>query len=407
MTMMRATRTRTALFFVVVAAVAAPAAVAGWAVTGGGGAATKSLVMPQGATPTASASGGDVSVSWSAVTVGSAPVSYTVRRLNASSGLPATVGSSCSGTLSATSCTETAVPSGTWRYAVTPVLAAWTGVESALSATVTIGSIAAPTSVALANGGGVGNAYVNLANRASVQVAVGLGSSSVSTDTVSVTITDSAGTSVTRTAAATNGASTVTVTGFNTTTLLDGALTISARVTSQSGVVSAPRTATATKDTVAPGGADIRAVNRTGGLLGRAEQGDVVTYTFSEPMNPASFVAGWTGASTNTVFRLSNSNPDSVTILSTALAQLPFGLVGLASSAWVSAAVDFTSSPAVMAASTITITLGPTSAPNNRFGTLATATTMTWTPAGTPTDLAGNPLSTTAVTEQGPADVDF
>ncbi len=317
------------------------------------------------------------------------------------------MGSSCSGTLSGTSCTETGVPSGTWRYAVTPVLAGWTGAESALSASVTIASIAAPTSVALANGGGVGNAYVNLANRASIQVAVGLGSSSVSTNTVTVVISDSANTTVTRTAPATNGAGTVTVTGFDTTTLLDGELTLSAHVTSQTGVVSAPRTATTTKDTVAPGGADIQAVNKAGGTAGRTEQGDVVTYTFSEPMNPASFLAGWTGASTNTTFRISNTSPDTFGILSTTLSQLPFGSVSMASNAWVSATVDFTLSPMVMAGSTITVTLGPTTALNNRFGTVTTLTTLTWAPVSTPTDLAGNPLSTTAVTEQGPADVDF
>lgn len=90
--------------------------------------------MPQGATPAATATGGDVSVSWSAVTAGGALVSYTIRRFDASSGVPATAGGSCAGTVAGTSCTETGVPSGTWRYAVTPVRAGWTGAESVLSA---------------------------------------------------------------------------------------------------------------------------------------------------------------------------------------------------------------------------------------------------------------------------------
>jgi hypothetical protein len=398
---------RTALFFFAFSLVVVPTAAGGWTIPGGGAAAARGLVMPQGATPTASATGTDVFVSWSTVTVGGAVVRYTVRRFDASSGAVSTVGSSCSGTVTGTSCTESGVSSGTWRYAVTPVVAGWIGTESYRSASVSVSTVAAPTSVGLANGGGVGNLYVNIANRASVQVAVGLGSTSKSTDTVTVTLSDGGGSPVTGTAAATNGAGTVTVSGLNATALLDGNVTISARVSSQTGDLSAPRTATVTKDTVAPGGADIQAVNKAGGTAGRAEQGDTVTYTFSEPMSPASFIAGWTGAGTNVVFRITNTTPDTFVVLNTSLAQLPFGSAGLGSTAYVSAAVDFTSSPAVMTGSTITVTLGPTSAPNNRFGTVTATTTTTWTPAGTPTDLAGNPMSTTAVTEQGAADSAF
>ena len=56
--------------------------------------------------------------------------------------------------------------------------------------TVALGRPPPPTTVALANGGGVGNAYINDANKANVSVSVGLPASSVSTNTVHVTITD-------------------------------------------------------------------------------------------------------------------------------------------------------------------------------------------------------------------------
>jgi chitinase len=38
---------------------------------------------------------------------------------------------------------------------------------------------------------------------------------------------------------------------------------------------------------------------------------------------------------------------------------------------------------------------------------VSTPADMTWTPAGSILDLAGNPISTAAVTESGQMDVDF
>ncbi len=399
---------KTALFFLVLFLLAAPTAAAGWVATGTGQGAAKALVMPQGAKPTAAATGTNITVTWSAVTVGGASVTYTVQRFDGVTGAPASIGAGCAGTLSGTSCTETNVPAGTWRYSVTPVRHNWIGSESPRSDSVVVAAplvVAAPTSVALANGGGQGNAYINIANRTSVQVAVGLGATSKATDTVTVRMTDRTGASLTRTAAATEGAGTVTVGPFDTSSLADGQVTLAASARAQTGETSSETTASVTRDTVAPSGADIQAVNKTGGIAGRAELADTVTYTFSEPMNPASFIAGWSGLATDVVFRINNTNPDTFLVLSTALAQLPFGSSNLASSGYVSARVDFTASSAAMSGSTITLTLGATV--STAVGTVTSATTMTWTPASGPTDLAGNPLSTAAVTEKGAADVEF
>ncbi len=401
-------RKRPLLFLLSFALVAVPTAGAVWAVTGSGQGAAKALVMPTGPTPSASASGSTVTVSWAAVTVGAASVSYTVRRFDTVTGAPATVGAGCAGTLSGTSCTETNVPAGTWDYAVTPMKGAWRGTESARSASVVVAAtvvVAAPTSVALANGGGQGNAYINSANRTSVQVAVGLGATSKSTDTVTVRMTDRTGASLTRSAAATQGAGTVNVGPFDTSSLADGQVTLASSARAQTGETSSETTASVTRDTVAPTGADIQAVNKTGGIAGRAELADTLTYTFSEPMNPTSFIAGWSGLATDVVFRINNTNPDTFVVLSTALAQLPFGSTNLGSNGYVSARVDFTASSAAMSGSTITLTLGATV--STAVGTVTSATTMTWTPASGPTDLAGNALSTAAVTEKGTGDVDF
>ncbi|MDX6512550.1 MAG: hypothetical protein QOE36_2054 [Gaiellaceae bacterium] len=110
---------------------------------------------------------------------------------------------------------------------------------------------AQPTTVSLANGGGTGSAYVNLANRSSVSVAVVLPAGSIASDTVTVTISNGAG-PVTATAPASAGAGTVTLTGIDTTSLGDGTLTISATSTDLAGNISAARAITQTKDTVAP-----------------------------------------------------------------------------------------------------------------------------------------------------------
>src|SRR5689334_16629581 len=90
--------------------------------------------MSTGNTPTASVSGRNVTVSWTA-TGGSVPESgYIVKRYN-TSGTLQTIGSACSGTVVGTSCTEAAVPAGSWKYSVTPVRQSWQGAESSQSAT--------------------------------------------------------------------------------------------------------------------------------------------------------------------------------------------------------------------------------------------------------------------------------
>jgi len=118
----------------------------------------KATTMPSGPTPSASASGTSVTVSWSTVKVGGSPVGgYVVKSYDATTNVPRTVGASCSGTLTTTSCTETNVPSGSWRYTVTPHSGSWTGAESAKSAAVTVAgvdhfSVSAPSSATAGSG---------------------------------------------------------------------------------------------------------------------------------------------------------------------------------------------------------------------------------------------------------------
>jgi hypothetical protein len=120
--------------------VAASPATAGWSSAGAGSGAASARSLPAGNTPSASSALGTVTVTWSASSfAGGGPVpSYVVRRFNALSGAEATVGAACSGLVSSTSCVETGVPAGQWKYSVTPAAGAWRGGQSAQGNTVTV-----------------------------------------------------------------------------------------------------------------------------------------------------------------------------------------------------------------------------------------------------------------------------
>ena len=111
---------------------------AAWSESGAGPGGAAAAVMPTGATPTLRSSGDTVTVVWAAANLSSGPAvaGYVVHRYNSVNGSPATVGGTCSGVVSGTSCTET-VTSGTWVYTDTPVQLTWTGGESSESSPVT------------------------------------------------------------------------------------------------------------------------------------------------------------------------------------------------------------------------------------------------------------------------------
>jgi hypothetical protein len=125
-----------------IAAAAQPAAAtAAWTHSGTGTPTAKAVSMPTGATPTASVSNRSVTVSWSASTMpgGGAVSGYLVKRYD-TNGNAQTIGSGCSGTIAALTCTETSVPGGTWRYTVTPVKNNWVGTEGSQSSNATVAS---------------------------------------------------------------------------------------------------------------------------------------------------------------------------------------------------------------------------------------------------------------------------
>ena len=215
------------------------------------------------------------------------------------------------------------------------------------------------------------------------------------------------------TIAMTAGSYTVGSSTFNYRTALQtasnpltaGTTTVSVTATDTGGN-STQTSSAVTVDNTAPAASDIQTTNVGGGTTGRAEAGDTIVYTFTEPIEPVSILAAWTGGSTNVTVRLNNNGvSDNVTIYNAAnTTQLPLGTITLNRTDYTTGSRTFTGSTMVMSGSTITITLGTPSAATT---TAAATATMSWTPSATATDLAGNACSTAARPEGGTADKDF
>jgi hypothetical protein len=166
-------------------------------------------------------------------------------------------------------------------------------------------------------------------------------------------------------------------------------------------------------DNTVPTASDIQAVNKTGGIAGRAEIGDTITYTFSEPVDPNSILSGWTGASTNVVLRLTDGvvANDTVTIFNSGnTTQLNLGSVNLGRIDYTATGTNLTfgatgtASTMVLGGNAITVTLGTQSAAATTAGGNGT---MIWTPVATATDRAGNACSTATRNEANPNDKEF
>ena len=116
------------------------AAQASWVGGGSGHASALAYVMPAGSQPVGRARAQTVTVVWPAAVFpnNQSVAGYVVRRFDATNGSQATVGASCAGIVTSTSCSEQNVPSGTWIYTDTPVQHNWTGGQSPTSTSVTV-----------------------------------------------------------------------------------------------------------------------------------------------------------------------------------------------------------------------------------------------------------------------------
>jgi len=163
-----------------------------------------------------------------------------------------------------------------------------------------------------------------------------------------------------------------------------------------------------TVDNTAPAGSDAQTANGSS-TVGKAQLDDIVTFTFSELIDPESILAGWDGSATSVVVRITNnSSLDLLTVWDAGnSAQLPLGSLNLSGN-YVNGNRNFgasgTASTMVLSGSTITVTLGTASGSTNTVGTAAI---MIWTPSAMATDAAGNACTTTVVVEGGAFDVEY
>jgi hypothetical protein len=147
------------------------------------------------------------------------------------------------------------------------------------------------------------------------------------------------------------------------------------------------------------------ATNKTGGTAGKIENGDKLTFTYSEPISAASVWSGWNGASTAVNVRFTNSGTtDSVTVLTATTGTVNLGSVATNGN-YVSANTTFASTMVRSAdGASIVVTLGTPS--NVRF-TAVTAKNMTWTVGAGITDAVGNAIATPASWSESVSTVDF
>jgi hypothetical protein len=159
-----------------------------------------------------------------------------------------------------------------------------------------------------------------------------------------------------------------------------------------------------------PTGTDIQTANG-GATPGRAEQNDTITLTYSEPIDPATVNASFTGAPMAIRVSLThNGSSDRMDFTTTTGTRLNLvnsssGL-NLGGTSYVSNTVVFNATMA-QTANHIVITLGTVNSGGTRIQTQASNTTMTWTPSATATDWSAHAVGTATVTEATPADLEF
>ena len=130
--------------------------------------------------------------------------------------------------------------------------------------------------------------------------------------------------------------------------------------------------------------------NKAGGVAGKPESGDTVTLTFNEAANPTTLGACSGATNSGTDLGTNDANPDTMTALNTSLA---FGTISLGNNGYFTASKTAKNSTCAWnAANTVlTITLQNVSS----VGTVAGASTATWTPHMWMTSASGEAIDLT------------
>ena len=185
--------------------------------------------------------------------------------------------------------------------------------------------------------------------------------------------------------------------------------------TTAGATVTSATVANRTIDNSAVRGVDIQATNDTGGKAGKMQIGDKLTLTYSEVMKASTLITGWSGVTPAILFvRLTDAGQvettrltiDAAGIFATGLGSFVTGGNFVRANRTVVFTATATLTTGAGGGSVVTITLGAV-ASGSGLRTQSSSTSLKWTPSATATDIAGNPCSTSLVTETGTADKDF
>lgn len=157
-------------------------------------------------------------------------------------------------------------------------------------------------------------------------------------------------------------------------------------------------------DNTGPAPVNMTSTNRTGGTVGRAEQGDRITFTWNTPIDPESLISGWDGGSPTTVtVRITNNGNNDRIRIRDAGGNLDFGVVRLQQN-YVPARREFIDSSITMLGNSVTIVLG---VPDGATNLITIPTMTTWLADDGAYDAAGNACSTDTITGSGSPRLDF
>jgi len=190
---------------------------------------------------------------------------------------------------------------------------------------------------------------------------------------------------------------------WNTTLVADGGYDLRAVTTDNANNFTYSSTVSnRVVDNTAPTATDIQAANTSGGTAGKPENGDTLTFTFSEQIAPGTIVAGWNGTGTQPVTVTLTANTVAI-----AGATLVNGTISLPGGGYTNGqTVVFSTSTVAQTGATLTVTLGGADKP--QFTRTGGAGQMSWPVAAGLTDVAGNTLVTPVTkNETGGNDAEF
>jgi chitinase len=197
---------------------------------------------------------------------------------------------------------------------------------------------------------------------------------------------------------------------FPTTGVVDASYDLRAVATDNAARTASSVVASRWIENVAPFGVDLQTTSG-GAIVGRTDAGDTISLTYSEPIAPASVLAGWDGTATAMRVYLSQAGNNDRMDFQDAAGTTRLNLVLSANDLtlarnYVTGAVILNGTM-VRNGNTITVTFGTVV---SGAASLATATgtgALTWRPSASAQDMYGTASTTTLVTEGGTADADF